>query len=129
VYVKITANNYSSYLGNINFANVFFPVESEGTNCENLPATHVFLKKMRAWIDQYYPGRVLLAEACQLPNAVREYFGDGDGDEFHMGFHFPVMPHIYMSMAKRSCSTLKKILMDTPLVSKSELDCLETRGG
>jgi maltose alpha-D-glucosyltransferase/alpha-amylase len=90
--------------------------ESEGTNCENLPATHVFLKKMRAWIDQYYPGRVLLAEACQLPNAVREYFGDGDGDEFHMGFHFPVMPHIYMSMAKRSCSTLKKILMDTPLI-------------
>lgn len=61
-------------------------VEEEGTNCENLPQTHTFLKKMRKWLDDNYTGRVLLAEACQPPVDVRKYFGDGEGDEFHMGY-------------------------------------------
>ncbi|MCA9905598.1 MAG: hypothetical protein KC547_17205, partial [Anaerolineae bacterium] len=67
--------------------------EREGTNCENLDETHAFLKKLRAYIDENFPGRILLAEANQWPEDVVEYFGDGD--EFHMAFNFPVMPRLY----------------------------------
>ena len=61
--------------------------EREDTSCENLPETHTYLKKLRAFMDANYPGRILLCEANQWPEDVRPYFGDGD--EFHMGFHFP----------------------------------------
>jgi maltose alpha-D-glucosyltransferase/alpha-amylase len=91
--------------------------EEEGTNCENLPKTHSFLKEMRAMIDKEFPGRILLAEACQMPAQVREYFGNGD--EFHMGFHFPVMPRIYMSIKAENYTSLKKILAETPPIPKS----------
>jgi maltose alpha-D-glucosyltransferase/alpha-amylase len=62
-------------------------VEREGTSCENLPETHVVLKKLRAVLDAEFPGRIFLAEANQWPTDVREYFGNGD--ECHMAFHFP----------------------------------------
>ncbi|HSQ19541.1 MAG TPA: alpha-amylase family glycosyl hydrolase, partial [Blastocatellia bacterium] len=62
--------------------------EREGTNCENLPETHTFLKRLRAYVDERYPGRVLLAEANQWPEDVVAYFGDGD--ECHMAYHFPI---------------------------------------
>ena len=68
--------------------------EQEGTNCENLPATHDFLKKIRKIVEQEYPGRILLCEANQWPKDVVHYFGNGD--EFHMAFQFPVMPRIFM---------------------------------
>src|SRR5438128_6075778 len=70
--------------------------EREGTNCENLPETHDYLKKLRAHLDQTYPGRVLLAEANQWPEDSVAYFGDGD--ECHTAFHFPVMPRMYMAI-------------------------------
>jgi len=90
--------------------------EEEGTNCENLPQTHDFLKRMRRMMDTEYPGRIILAEACQMPRDVREYFGESD--EFHMGFHFPVMPRIYMSMKADDCTSLKNILATTPDIPK-----------
>jgi trehalose synthase len=90
--------------------------EEEGTNCENLPQTHDFLRKMRMMIETEYPGRILLAEACQMPNEVRQYFGDSD--EFHMGFHFPVMPRIFMSIKAADCTSLKNILAETPEIPK-----------
>ena len=58
------------------------------------------LKELRRFMDEHYPGRILLCEANQWPEDVRPYFGDGD--EFHMGFHFPVMPRIYMALRKRA---------------------------
>jgi maltose alpha-D-glucosyltransferase/alpha-amylase len=64
--------------------------EREGTNCENLPETHAYLRRLRAFMDTSYPGRILLCEANQWPEDVRTYFGDGD--ECHMGFHFPAAP-------------------------------------
>ena len=70
--------------------------EREGTNCENLPETHKFLKEMRAHIDGKYKDRVLLAEANQWPEDAAEYFGKGD--ECHMAFHFPVMPRLFMAV-------------------------------
>lgn len=88
--------------------------EEEGTNCENLPQTHEYLKRMRRFLDENYNGRIILAEACQMPKEVREYFGDGD--EFHMGFHFPVMPRIFMSLKAENTTSLKLIMAETPMI-------------
>ncbi len=94
--------------------------EREGTNCENLPETHAFLKRLRAWMEANYPGRVLLCEANQWPEDVRPYFG-GDpadpaapGDEFHLAFHFPLMPRLFMALAKGRRDDLVDILRRTP---------------
>lgn len=86
--------------------------EREGTNCENLPETHAFLKKVRRIMDDEYPGRILIAEANQWPEDVRPYFGDGD--EFHMCFHFPIMPRLYMALKRSDKSCILNILERTP---------------
>jgi len=91
--------------------------EREGTNCENLPETHVYLKKLRAFMDKNYPGRILLCEANQWPEDVRPYFGDGD--EFHMGFHFPIMPRIYMALKKGNPEDMIEILRRTPPIPEN----------
>jgi len=91
--------------------------ESEGTNCENLPETHNYLKRLRHFIDEHYPGRILLCEANQWPEDVRPYFGDGD--EFHMGFHFPVMPRIFKALRKGDITDLVDILRRTPAIPSS----------
>jgi len=86
--------------------------EREGTNCENLPETHAFLKRVRKTIDEEYPDKVLLAEANQWPEDVVEYFGDGD--ECHMAFHFPVMPRMFMSLRREEATPIYEILERTP---------------
>jgi maltose alpha-D-glucosyltransferase/alpha-amylase len=87
-------------------------IEREGTSCENLPETHAYLKEMRKFLDQHYPGRILLAEANQWPQDVRKYFGEGD--EFHLAFHFPLMPRIFMALAQANASPILDILKATP---------------
>ncbi|MFB1480730.1 maltose alpha-D-glucosyltransferase [Corallococcus sp. RDP092CA] len=86
--------------------------EREGTNCENLPETHAFLKRLRKTIDSEYQGKVLLAEANQWPADVRVYFGEGD--EFHMGFHFPVMPRLFMAVRREDRTPIVEIMQQTP---------------
>ncbi len=86
--------------------------ESEGTNCENLPATHRFLKKLRAHVDSKFQGRMLLAEANQWPEDAASYFGDGD--ECHMNFHFPIMPRLFMSIHMEDRFPIIDILRQTP---------------
>jgi maltose alpha-D-glucosyltransferase / alpha-amylase len=86
--------------------------EREGTNGENLPETHEYLKRVRAEIDANYPDRVLLAEANQWPADVVEYFGDGD--ECHMAFHFPVMPRMFMALRREEANPIYEILQQTP---------------
>ncbi|GGM24587.1 maltose alpha-D-glucosyltransferase [Dactylosporangium sucinum] len=88
--------------------------ESEGTNCENLPETHEFLRRCRKVIEDEYPGRVLLAEANQWPADVVQYFGDGD--ECHMAFHFPLMPRIFMAVRRESRFPISEILAHTPQI-------------
>ncbi|MGH3755344.1 MAG: maltose alpha-D-glucosyltransferase [Pseudonocardiaceae bacterium] len=90
--------------------------EEEGTNCENLPRTHEFLKRCRKVVDDEFPGRVLLAEANQWPADVVEYFGDpaAGGDEAHMAFHFPLMPRIFMAVRRESRFPISEILAQTP---------------
>ncbi len=92
--------------------------EREGTNCENLPETHAFLKHCRKVIDDEFPGRILLAEANQWPADVVDYFGDADtgGDECHMAFHFPLMPRIFMAVRRESRFPISEILANTPAI-------------
>jgi trehalose synthase len=99
--------------------------EREGTNCENLPETHVYLKKLRAFMDEKYPGRILLCEANQWPEDVRPYFGDGD--EFHMGFHFPIMPRIFMAIKKGRSEDMREILRRTPPIPENCQWCIFLR--
>ncbi len=89
-------------------------VEREGTNCENLPETHVVLKKLRAALDQEFPDRIFLAEANQWPTDVIPYFGDNN--ECHMAFHFPLMPRMYMALRREDRSPIVEILAQTPPV-------------
>ena len=86
--------------------------EREGTNCENLPEGHAFLKELRATVDKNYSGRVLLAEANQLPAEVRPYFGDGD--ECHMAFNFPLMPRIFIAIRREDRKPIVDVLRETP---------------
>jgi maltose alpha-D-glucosyltransferase/alpha-amylase len=88
----------------------------EGTNGENLPETHDFLKRLRKEVDAKYADKVLLAEANQWPTDVVEYFGDYEsgGDECHMAFHFPLMPRIFMAVRRESRYPISEILGQTP---------------
>jgi len=86
--------------------------EREGTGNENLPETHEVIKKIRAELDSYAPGKLLLAEANQWPEDVSAYFGDGD--ECHMAYHFPLMPRIFMAIAQEDRFPISDILRQTP---------------
>ncbi|HET6605186.1 MAG TPA: maltose alpha-D-glucosyltransferase, partial [Rhodopila sp.] len=87
-------------------------IEREGTNNENLPETHQVLKRIRAELDAHYPDRMLLAEANQWPEDTKDYFGDGD--ECHMAFHFPLMPRMYLAIAREDRFPITDILRQTP---------------
>jgi maltose alpha-D-glucosyltransferase/alpha-amylase len=89
-------------------------VEREGTNNENLPETHHILKRIRAELEAYAPGRMLLAEANQWPEDAQLYFGDGD--ECHMAFHFPLMPRMYMAIAREDRFPVTDIMRQTPAI-------------
>jgi len=91
--------------------------EREGTNCENLPETHVFLKKLRAHLDANFQNRLFLAEANQWPEETVPYFGDGD--ECHMNFHFPVMPRLFMSIQMEDRFPIIDILEQTPPIPEN----------
>ncbi len=87
-------------------------VEREGTNNENLPETHAVLRRIRAELDAHAPGRMLLSEANQWPEDAQQYFGAGD--ECHMSFHFPLMPRMYMAIAREDRFPITDIMRQTP---------------
>jgi maltose alpha-D-glucosyltransferase/alpha-amylase len=93
--------------------------EREGTSCENLPETHVFLKKLRAHIDQKYEDRMLLGEANQWPEDAVAYFGEGTGNECHMAYHFPLMPRLFMSVRMEDRQPIVDILEQTPPIPET----------
>jgi maltose alpha-D-glucosyltransferase/alpha-amylase len=95
--------------------------EREGTNCENLPETHAYLKRIRSLVDERYEGKILLAEANQWPEDLSAYFGEGD--EFHMAFHFPVMPRLFMALARQDCSVILEIMRRTPAIPSESQWC------
>jgi maltose alpha-D-glucosyltransferase/alpha-amylase len=91
--------------------------EREGTNCENLPETHAFLKKLRRRVEEQFHGRMLLAEANQWPEDAVAYFGNGD--ECHMAFHFPLMPRLFMAIQMEDRFPIIDILKQTPAIPAS----------
>jgi maltose alpha-D-glucosyltransferase/alpha-amylase len=86
--------------------------EREGTNCENLPETHGFVKELRAHVEKHFPGTLLLAEANQWMEDVVEYFGDGD--EFQMCYHFPIMPRLFAALRREHHGPMHEIIERTP---------------
>ncbi|HEX8928977.1 MAG TPA: alpha-glucosidase C-terminal domain-containing protein, partial [Actinomycetota bacterium] len=88
--------------------------EREGTDCENLPETHEFLKRLRKEVDSKYEHKLLLAEANQWPPDVVPYFGDGD--ECHMAFNFPVMPRMFMGLRREDRTPIIEIMNRTPKI-------------
>ncbi len=91
--------------------------EREGTNCESLPETHAYLKRFRKLLDAEFPGAIMLAESNQWPRELIQYFDKGD--EFHMAFHFPLMPRIYLALAQGDGSAISNILKDTPSIPEN----------
>jgi maltose alpha-D-glucosyltransferase/alpha-amylase len=91
--------------------------EREGTNCENLPETHAFLKALRRHVDQHFEDRMFLAEANQWPEDAAAYFGDGD--ECHVAFHFPLMPRLFMAMHMEDRFPIIDILSQTPAIPET----------
>jgi len=91
--------------------------EREGTNCENLPETHAFLQEIRAYVDQHYPGTMLLAEANQWPEDAVAYFGAGD--ECQCAFHFPVMPRMFMAVQMEDRFPIINIMQQTPEIPET----------
>ncbi|RYG77928.1 maltose alpha-D-glucosyltransferase [Yimella sp. RIT 621] len=92
--------------------------EEEGHNGENHPKTHEFLAELRKMVDTEYPGRVLLAEANQMPHEVVDYFGTEEAPECHMCFHFPVMPRLYYSLREEKATPIINVLAETPPIPK-----------
>jgi maltose alpha-D-glucosyltransferase/alpha-amylase len=99
--------------------------EREGTICENLPETHAYLREVRKRIDDAYQGRILLAEANQWPADVRPYFGNGD--EFHMAFHFPLMPRLFMGLRSEDWGPILDMFTHTPSIPENCQWCLFLR--
>jgi maltose alpha-D-glucosyltransferase/alpha-amylase len=92
-------------------------VEREGTSCENLPETHGVVRELRRRMDEEFPGRLLLAEANMWPEDVRPYFGAGDA--FHMSFHFPLMPRMFMALRLEDRKPLVEIVERTPEIPET----------
>ncbi len=88
--------------------------ERDGTNCENLPETHAFLKELRQHVDKYFKNRMLLGEANQWPEDAAAYFGDGD--ECHMAFHFPIMPRLFIALRMEDRFPIVESLEQTPTI-------------
>jgi maltose alpha-D-glucosyltransferase / alpha-amylase len=88
--------------------------EREGTNCENLPETHEYLRKLRRMVDEEFEDKILLAEANQWPEDVVHYFGTEAEPECHMAYHFPVMPRLFMSVRREESKPIVEILENTP---------------
>jgi maltose alpha-D-glucosyltransferase/alpha-amylase len=100
-------------------------IEREGTSCENLPETHSIVRELRKRVDEQFPGVMLLAEANQWPADLRPYFGNGD--EFHMAFHFPLMPRMFMALRLEDRKPITEILQQTPEIPPSCQWCLFLR--
>lgn len=99
--------------------------EREGTNCENLPETHEFLKTLRKHVDDKYPNRMFLAEANQWPEDAVAYFGDGD--ECQMAFHFPLMPRLFMALHQEDRFPIHDIMAQTPAIPENCQWCMFLR--
>ena len=87
--------------------------ESDEGSGESEPETHEFLRNFRTFIDDEFPGRVLIAEANQWPKEVAAYLGTEENPECHMAFDFPIMPRIFYALRSQQTSSLNEVLSET----------------
>lgn len=109
----------------LRLSSVMFLYQQEGTNCENLPQVHAFLKRLREYVDNNYENRILIAETNLWPEEASQYFGKGD--ECHMNYHFPLMPRIYMALQTEDRYPIIDILEQTPAIPENTQWCLFLR--
>jgi maltose alpha-D-glucosyltransferase/alpha-amylase len=91
--------------------------EREGTNGENLPETHAYLKRLRKHVEEKFPTTCFLAEANMWPEDSASYFGNGD--ECHMNYHFPVMPRMFMALQREDRYPITDIFDQTPPIPEN----------
>ena len=110
-------HRFFSHQPDLNYEKPYLYAE-DGTNCENLPATHEFLQDLRAMVDAEFPGRIIIAEANQMPHEVVDYFGTPDKPECHMAFHFPIMPRLYYGLRDQKAAPIIETMANTPPIPK-----------
>lgn len=98
-------------------SSIAFLFKREHTNCENLPEVHTYLKKLRKYVDEKYPGRILIAETNLWPEDAAQYYGEGD--ECQMNYHYPLLPRLYMSLQTEDTYPIIDILEQTPAIPDS----------
>jgi maltose alpha-D-glucosyltransferase/alpha-amylase len=108
---------YDLGVDGVRLTSVMFLFREEGTNCENLPAVHDYLKKLRKYVEERHPGKILIAETNLWPEEAAQYYGDGD--ECHMNYHFPLMPRLYMAMQTEDRYPIIDILEQTPSIPEN----------
>ncbi|MBR9921028.1 MAG: maltose alpha-D-glucosyltransferase [Bacteroidetes bacterium] len=96
---------------------VVFLFQREGTNCENLPEVHAYLRELRGFLNKKYPDKIIMGESNLWPEEAAEYFGEGD--ECHMNYHFPLMPRLYMAMQTEDRYPIIDILAQTPAIPEN----------
>ncbi|TXB61923.1 maltose alpha-D-glucosyltransferase [Phaeodactylibacter luteus] len=101
----------------LRLTSVMFIFREEGTNCENLPQVHEYLRELRRYVDQKHPNKILVAETNLWPEEAAEYYGAGD--ECHMNYHFPLMPRLYMGLQTEDRYPIIDILEQTPTVPEN----------
>jgi maltose alpha-D-glucosyltransferase/alpha-amylase len=108
---------YDLGVDGLRLTSIMFIAQQEGTNCENLPSVHEYLKDLRRYVDNKYPGRILSAETNLWPEEAAQYFGKGD--ECHMNYHFPLMPRLYMALQTEDRYPIIDILQQTPSIPEN----------
>jgi maltose alpha-D-glucosyltransferase/alpha-amylase len=103
---------YDLGVDGVRLTSVMFLFQEEGTNCQNLPQVHEYLKELRSYVDQRHPGKILIAETNLWPEEAAQYYGEGD--ECHMNYHFPLMPRLYMALQTEDNYPIIDILEQTP---------------
>lgn len=98
----------------IRLSSVMYTARQSGTNCENLPAVHQYLRELRKYVDSRHADKILLAEANLWPEEAAEYFGQGD--ECHVNSHFPLMPRLFMALLTEDRYPILDIIEQTPEV-------------
>ena len=101
----------------LRLSSVMFLFQKEGTNCENLPEVHRYLKSLRKYVDEKHPGKILMAETNLWPEDAAQYFGQGD--ECHMNYHYPLMPRLYMALQTEDRYPIRDILEQTPAIPEN----------
>lgn len=101
----------------LRLTSIMFIFRREGTNCENLPEVHQYLKELRQYVDGKYPGRILIAETNLWPEEAAQYFGQGD--ECHINYNFPLMPRLFMSLQTEDRYPIIDILEQSPPIPES----------